>query len=148
MKLARRPTTASWASITTHFFSTSAGFSETVDLVFMTAFRGKARRRGNYRRPRGMSTAFRRVRAPQRLILQRLWTIGNMIPPLASPRPPGLDDRGREQHRRPSLVHLAKGDRRARDQGHDAERGLEQRQAADQDRQDTARRAQPPRSKG
>jgi hypothetical protein len=33
MKEARRPTTASWASTTIHFFATSAGFSETVIFV-------------------------------------------------------------------------------------------------------------------
>src|SRR5262245_42745245 len=37
MKVARRPTTASWASMTIHFFSTSAGLSEAVVLVFMTS---------------------------------------------------------------------------------------------------------------
>ncbi len=33
MNEARRPTTAFSASITTHFFSTSAGFSETVVFI-------------------------------------------------------------------------------------------------------------------
>src|ERR1019366_1040691 len=79
MKLARRPTITSLASITIHFCSTSAGFSATVVLVFMT-FRVRVRRRGDYRPGRSLSIEIARDKGPQRLIGQWVDQYGNIIP--------------------------------------------------------------------
>src|SRR6185436_12823596 len=84
MKDARRPTTAFSASITIHFFSTSAGFSEAVVLVVMMGPKAWASGppAGEGAQVEGDSDSVKKpsFRTPQRLEIQGVDRCGNMIP--------------------------------------------------------------------
>src|SRR5436190_1850773 len=84
MKVARRPTTAFSASITIHFFSTSAGFSEAVVFIMGLGFR-KASEPGPRRERAHMPTSRGRVNSPAQdyghnFEKARFSSYGNMVP--------------------------------------------------------------------
>src|SRR5262245_21201646 len=120
MKEARRPTTTPSASTTIQPLMICEALAEHVDWVRIEVFLTKRRRAFIAARNRRQEMGFF-------LVFSNACACGNLLPPGC----PGRYERRRPQQGRASLVREAERQRRSRDHGLDAKRGLQQGKGAD-----------------